>query len=94
MKPIVSLFYPFYLETNEFNASGGMGLGKMFSDPSLIAKLATNPRTAKHLADPAFMQKLKMFQSNPILANKFVRRNSTFSPLIFCLVPYQTMIHV
>ena len=31
------------------------GLGKMFSDPNLIAKLAANPRTSKHLADPNFM---------------------------------------
>lgn len=52
------------------NDSGGMGFGKMFSDPNLIGKLAANPRTAKHLADPSFMQKLRMFQSNPGLANK------------------------
>jgi STI1 domain len=34
----------------------------------LIGKLATNPRTAKHLADQAFVQKLQMIQSNPQLA--------------------------
>lgn len=35
-----------------------LGLGKMFQDPNLIGKLATNPRTQKHLADPAFVQKV------------------------------------
>ncbi|OBZ71939.1 Heat shock protein sti1 [Grifola frondosa] len=44
------------------------GLGKMFSDPNLLGKLATNPRTQKHLADPAFVQKLQMIQQNPRLA--------------------------
>lgn len=46
-----------------------MGLGKMFSDPNLLGKLATNPRTAKHLADPAFVQKLNMLQANPKMAD-------------------------
>jgi hypothetical protein len=35
-----------------------MGMGKMFSDPGMFAKLAANPRTAKHLADASFMQKV------------------------------------
>jgi stress-induced-phosphoprotein 1 len=35
-----------------------MGIGKMFSDPGMLAKLAANPRTAKHLADVSFMQKV------------------------------------
>jgi STI1 domain len=35
-----------------------MGLGKMFNDPGMFAKLAANPRTAKHLADASFMQKV------------------------------------
>ena len=37
-----------------------MGIGKMFSDPAIFAKLAANPRTAKHLADASFMQKVGM----------------------------------
>lgn len=45
-----------------------LGLGKMFADPNLLGKLATNPRTAKHLADPAFVQQLKLIQANPGLA--------------------------
>lgn len=35
---------------------GGMGIGKLFSDPNLLAKLAGNPRTSKYLADPSFAQ--------------------------------------
>ena len=34
------------------------GLGKMFTDPNLLGKLAANPRTQKHLADSAFVQKV------------------------------------
>ncbi|KAF8639926.1 hypothetical protein AX17_001176 [Amanita inopinata Kibby_2008] len=47
---------------------GGFGIGKMFSDPNLLGKLATNPRTQKHLSDPSFVQKLQMLQRNPSLA--------------------------
>ncbi|TFY59377.1 hypothetical protein EVJ58_g5817, partial [Rhodofomes roseus] len=45
-----------------------LGLGKMFGDPNLFGKLAGNPRTAKHLADPAFVQQLRTVQANPGLA--------------------------
>ncbi|KAG2148042.1 hypothetical protein DEU56DRAFT_783837 [Suillus clintonianus] len=51
------------------DGSDAFGLGRMFADPNLIGKLATNPRTQKHLADPAFVQKLKLFQQNPALAD-------------------------
>ena len=47
----------------------GLGLGKLFSDPNLVGKLAANPRTAKHLADPAFRQKLELIRANPSLAD-------------------------
>ncbi|KAG2151832.1 chaperone [Suillus cothurnatus] len=56
-------------DAKERDVSEPLGLGKMFADPNLIGKLATNPRTQKHLADPAFMQKLKLFQQNPALAS-------------------------
>lgn len=43
-------------------AGGGggeeFGLGKMFADSNLLGKLAANPRTQKHLADPSFVQKV------------------------------------
>lgn len=53
-----------------------LGLGKYFADPNLIGKLATNPRTQKHLADPAFVQKLKLFQQNPALADSALQSDS------------------
>ena len=40
-------------------------LGKMFSDPNMMAKLASNPETAKYLADPTFMAKLQALAKNP-----------------------------
>lgn len=41
--------------------SGGdeLGLNKLFADPNLVGRLALNPKTAKHLADPSFMQKVR-----------------------------------
>ncbi|KAJ1023455.1 hypothetical protein NDA16_003072 [Ustilago loliicola] len=52
---------------NEAANGPGMeaGLGQMFSDPQLFAKLSTNPKTASLLSDPAFMTKLKSIQANP-----------------------------
>lgn len=41
------------------------GLGNIFSDPNLIAKLAANPKTLPYLSDPSFMQKLTEIQQNP-----------------------------
>lgn len=41
------------------------GLGKMFSDPQLIQKLANNPKTSSLLADPQFMAKLQRLKENP-----------------------------
>ncbi|KAI0313442.1 chaperone [Amylostereum chailletii] len=54
------------------SAKEAAGLGKMFNDPNLISKLAANPRTAKHLADPNFMNTLMLIQKNPSLANNFL----------------------
>lgn len=41
------------------------GLGQMFNDPNLIAKLAANPKTSSLLSDPAFMQKIQQIQRDP-----------------------------
>lgn len=41
------------------------GLGQMFSDPNLIAKLAGNPKTASLLSDATFMQKIQQIQRDP-----------------------------
>lgn len=43
----------------------GMGMGKIFSDPGLIGKLAANPKTAPLLSDASFMAKLRQIQANP-----------------------------
>ncbi|KAG6919319.1 hypothetical protein DXG01_007452 [Tephrocybe rancida] len=57
-------------EVEEAKASEGGGpFGKMFSDPALLGKLAANPKTAKHLADPSFVQKIQAYQRNPQLAS-------------------------
>jgi stress-induced-phosphoprotein 1 len=41
------------------------GLGNMFNDPQMIQKLAQNPKTARYLADPQFMNKLQQMAKNP-----------------------------
>ncbi|KAK0667321.1 putative heat shock protein [Cercophora samala] len=41
------------------------GIGQMFSDPNLIQKLASNPKTSAFLADPSFMAKLQTIKQNP-----------------------------
>ena len=41
------------------------GLGGMFSDPRMIPKLASNPKTSHLLADPEFMAKLMRLKQNP-----------------------------
>jgi stress-induced-phosphoprotein 1 len=40
------------------------GFGKLFADPNLLGKLATNPKTQKYLADPAFVQKVHKWRSH------------------------------
>jgi stress-induced-phosphoprotein 1 len=39
-----------------------MGLGKIFSDPNMISKLAANPKTSKYLADPTFINTVRAFR--------------------------------
>ncbi|KAG9085125.1 Hsp90 cochaperone, partial [Ceratobasidium sp. 392] len=46
----------------------GAGIGKMFSDPNLFGKLASNPKTSHLLADQGFVNQLKLMQANPRLA--------------------------
>jgi stress-induced-phosphoprotein 1 len=41
------------------------GLGQLFSDPSLLAKLAANPKTSSFLSDPVFMNKIQQIQRDP-----------------------------
>ncbi|KAM3523641.1 hypothetical protein NHJ13051_004979 [Beauveria bassiana] len=43
----------------------GAGLSRMFNDPQLLQKLASNPKTSSYLSDPSFMAKLQQLQKNP-----------------------------
>ena len=47
-------------------------MNKLFGDPNLIGKLAANPKTAKFLADPSFVQQLQLIQKNPQLASSLL----------------------
>ncbi|KAI0786453.1 chaperone [Abortiporus biennis] len=58
---------------DESEGAGGFGIGKMFSDPNLIGKLASNPKTAKFLSDPSFMQQIQMIQQNPKLGETLLQ---------------------
>ncbi|KAL5487901.1 STI1 [Sanghuangporus weigelae] len=42
-------------------------LGKLFSDPNMISKIAANPKTSKYLSDSAFMATLQSVQNDPKL---------------------------
>ena len=41
------------------------GLSGIFSDPQMIQKIASNPKTSSFLSDPSFMQKLQRIRQNP-----------------------------
>ncbi|KAI1327079.1 hypothetical protein F5Y16DRAFT_372553 [Xylariaceae sp. FL0255] len=41
------------------------GLSKMFSDPNLLTKLMTNPKTSGYFSDPSFIAKVQQLQKNP-----------------------------
>ncbi|EGX95462.1 heat shock protein [Cordyceps militaris CM01] len=43
----------------------GAGLARMFNDPQLLQKLASNSKTSSYLSDPSFMAKLQQLQKNP-----------------------------
>jgi stress-induced-phosphoprotein 1 len=52
-------------EAQADGAQPDLGLGSIFSDPSLITKLASNPKTSALLSDAGFMAKLARVQQNP-----------------------------
>lgn len=52
-------------EANADGVGGSGGLGNMFTDPQMIQKLASNPKTSHLLADPSFMAKLNQLKQNP-----------------------------
>lgn len=49
---------------NPFAGGGGdMGMGKMFQDPGLMAKLKAHPKTRDAMKDPSFVAKVQAMQS-------------------------------
>lgn len=50
---------------NARNAQPDLGLGRIFSDPGLVTKLKTNPKTAEFMKDPDFVGKVLQLQTNP-----------------------------
>ncbi|KAI1374340.1 heat shock protein [Hypoxylon crocopeplum] len=48
-----------------FGADPTGGLGKMFSDPNMLQKLMSNPKTSSYFADPSFVAKVQAIQKNP-----------------------------
>lgn len=53
-------------EASADGATPDMGMGELFDNPSVLAKLAQNPKTASYVNDPEFMQKLKDLSKNPM----------------------------
>lgn len=45
-----------------------LGMGSMFSDPQVLAKLASNPKTRDFLKDPNFLTQLQEVGKNPMAA--------------------------
>ncbi|KAK9466069.1 hypothetical protein V1512DRAFT_264665 [Lipomyces arxii] len=57
-------------EAAQDNMTPDMGLGQMFGDANIWAKLAANPKTSSFLADPSFVEKLRRIQKTPSLASQ------------------------
>lgn len=47
------------------NLQPDLGLGRIFSDPDLVSKLRSNPKTAELMNDPNLVAKLLQIQANP-----------------------------
>jgi len=62
---------------------------QMFSDPTLLAKIAGNESTKHLLADPTFMAKLQQIQRNPALAQQEVMQDPRFISIIAMLLNIQ-----
>ncbi len=56
-----------------FSGDPSAGLGGLFSDPNMIAKLAGNPKTASLLGDSEFMGKLQQLRTNPNLVGQYMQ---------------------
>lgn len=53
-------------EAAEDGQSADLGMGKLFTDPKTLAKLASHPNTAESMKDPAFLAKLQEISKNPM----------------------------
>lgn len=49
-------------------SSSDLGMGQMFSDPQVLARLASNPKTKDFVKDPEFMAQLQEVGKNPMAA--------------------------
>lgn len=58
----------------------------MFSDPNLLAKIATNPSTKHLLADPSFMAKLQAIQKNPTMGIQEIGQDPRFMSVLAMLL--------
>lgn len=52
------------MDNEAMGPGGDMGLGKMFNDPQLMAKLAAHPKTKDFVSDPSFVQKIQQLQAS------------------------------
>jgi len=57
----------------QLSAGGDGGMGQMFNDPNMFAKLAANPTTAAYLSDPTFMAQLNKLKQNPNNVNEALK---------------------
>ena len=73
-------------EAREDGQDPDLGLGKMFNDPHLLAKIAANPTTKHLLADPTFMAKLQMVQRNPQLLQQEIMQDQRLMSVMAMLL--------
>lgn len=52
------------MDNEAMGPGADMGMGKMFSDPQLMAKLAAHPKTKDFVNDPSFVAKIQQLQSS------------------------------
>ncbi|KAG7096593.1 hypothetical protein E1B28_004012 [Marasmius oreades] len=52
-------------QASEARGADANPFGNLFSDPNTLGKLASNPRTSKYMADPSFVQKIRLAQQSP-----------------------------
>jgi stress-induced-phosphoprotein 1 len=61
----------------------------MFTDPTLLSKIAASDSTKHLLADPTFITKLQQIQRNPALAQQEIMQDPRFISVIAMLLNIQ-----